>query len=367
MIGLSVIAAVLAFVVALLIGRHAFAVGEALGILDWPDKAGGRKQHSYVTPLVGGTAVVLSIFAATLLTLGAVTQQSLDVASHLGVVGLCVFAIYAIGLTDDRVALSARVRLAISAAVLLMAMISDPSIVVARLQFGAWTLELGRFGLLFTLLCYVGLLNAVNMSDGKNGLVISMAAIWMGVLLLHAPSYWTPALVAGLVALGVTFWFNMQSRLFLGDGGSYGIGAFIALLTVSIHNDATPGLAGAALTPLQIVAMFLIPVIDTVRLMVARKLRGGSPFEGDRNHLHHHLFNRWGWPRGLVVYATLVGAPNLVAQVLPGSAWLAIIVMMSVYVWLLVTRVAAPVVAAQTVADVGPVTDRVLDASDRAA
>ncbi|MCA3255691.1 MAG: hypothetical protein INF91_08760, partial [Alphaproteobacteria bacterium] len=175
------------------------------------------------------------------------------------------------------------------------------------------------------------------------------------------------ALIAGLVALGVTFWFNMQSRLFLGDGGSYGIGAFIALLTVSIHNDATPGIAGAAITPLQIIAMFLIPVIDTVRLMVARKLRGGSPFEGDRNHLHHHLFNRWGWPRGLVVYAALVGIPNLVAQVEPASAWLAIVVMLSVYVWLLVTRVAEPVAAAPHAVELAPVTDRVLDVSDRAA
>jgi UDP-GlcNAc:undecaprenyl-phosphate GlcNAc-1-phosphate transferase len=340
-------------VLAVLIGRNAFAVGKALGVLDWPDSAGGRKLHNNVTPLVGGTAVVLSIFAATLLTLGYVSTRSIDVASHLGVVGLCVFAIYAIGLTDDRVALSARVRLAISAAVLLMAMVGDPSIVISSLDLGGVSIELGRFGLVFTLLCYVGLLNAVNMADGKNGLVITMSMIWLSVLLLHSPAYWVPAIVAGLAALGVTLWFNMRGRLFLGDGGSYGIGAFIALLTVSIHGGGNPGLAGVPLTPLQIVTMFLVPVLDTVRLMVARKLRGVSPFEGDRNHLHHHLWNRWGWPRGLVVYSALVGIPSVVTQMFPAAAPGAIVGMVAAYFWLLaVTRASLPVAREPAVAAV---------------
>ena len=76
----------------------------------------------------------------------------------------------------------------------------------------------------------------------------------------------------------------------------------------------------------EVAVMFAIPVFDTIRLMATRALRGRSPFEGDRDHLHHHLYARIGWPRGLGVYMAMVGLPNLAAMIWPGTGlvWLAV-------------------------------------------
>ena len=56
-----------------------------------------------------------------------------------------------------------------------------------------------------------------------------------------------------------------------------------------------------------VAVMFAIPVFDTIRLMISRVAQRRSPFEGDRDHLHHHLYARIGWRAGLSVYLELVG------------------------------------------------------------
>jgi UDP-GlcNAc:undecaprenyl-phosphate GlcNAc-1-phosphate transferase len=68
--------------------------------------------------------------------------------------------------------------------------------------------------------------------------------------------------------------------------------------------------------------LFAVPLFDTIRLMVVRLARSQSPFEGDRDHLHHHLHARLGWPRGLLVYLTLVAVPNTAAVIWPGTGWM---------------------------------------------
>jgi UDP-GlcNAc:undecaprenyl-phosphate GlcNAc-1-phosphate transferase len=85
-----------------------------------------------------------------------------------------------------------------------------------------------------------------------------------------------------------------------------------------------------------VAVMFAIPVLDTIRLMASRVLQRRSPFEGDRDHLHHHLHRRIGWPRGLWLYLAMVGLPNLAALAWPGTGlvWLAVSVLIYVGVML---------------------------------
>ena len=84
---------------------------------------------------------------------------------------------FLIGVADDRFELSVRARLGIATLVLLLVIFTAPDFALAFLRFG---LEpgmrlLGLASVPFTLLCLVGLLNAVNMADGKNGIAISFA------------------------------------------------------------------------------------------------------------------------------------------------------------------------------------------------
>ena len=243
-------------------------------------------------------------------------QQSLQwVAIAVGAMGL-------LGLADDRFGLSPMFRLAAALLVLTLTIVYAPEFRVEYLRFnGVPTLFLlpTWLSVVFTLVCLIGLLNAVNMADGKNGLVITLAIIWTSVLFAHNPKAFDPLLMAIIGCLVVLLVFNMKSALFLGDGGSYAVSAVFGLLAIYAYNQSFPTFGAA-----QVATMFLVPVLDTVRLMSWRIRHGRSPFAGDRNHLHHYLHARWDWPMGLAIYAALVATPNYLSVVFPEAslAWL---------------------------------------------
>jgi len=324
--------AVLALLMAGLVGWKAGALGRVLGLLDWPDPAGGRKLHARVTPLVGGIGVVPATLAGAIIA-WAVIPSSPVVSQHLmwfcGVVGL----LFVIGMADDRLGLGPRLRLLASLGVFALAVIYAPDFRVSFLLFTtgpAFILPAG-LAIVFSLVCLVGLLNAVNMADGKNGLVISLAMIWTVILWIEAPSFLDPLFAALGVSLAIMLVFNMRGRLFLGDSGSYGLSAVLGLLAIYSYNHAFGDFRADRLA-----LLFVVPVIDTIRLTTSRAMKGRSPFKADRDHLHHHIAYRWGWPSGLSIYLGLVGIPNFAAFIWPTLAPLFLILTLPAYVAVLV-------------------------------
>jgi UDP-GlcNAc:undecaprenyl-phosphate GlcNAc-1-phosphate transferase len=311
----------IAFVISLLVGLAASPIGRWLGLLDFPDPSGGRKLHARITPLVGGLAVILSILSVALLTIANRTTSS-AVETHLLWFTFAVASMYLIGATDDRFGLGPKIRLALAFIVLLLVVLYAPDFGLPFLRFSgsARTWFLDDAGQGFALLCLVGLLNAVNMADGKNGLVIGVCLIWSVTLALRCPAPLLPLLAATITTLAVMLYFNLKGRLFLGDGGSYALSGIFGLLAIYIYNHEF-----AVVRADHIAVLFAIPVFDTIRLMTSRVRSGRSPFAADRTHLHHFLADRWGWPRrGLFIYLTLVGVPNLLTLLMPalGLVWL---------------------------------------------
>ena len=336
---LSALCALLALLLALLVGFFATPLGRASGLLDFPDTNGGRKQHKRVTPLVGGIAVAGGAVLSALATAALTSNPAPSLTIHLGWLTATVTVMFAIGVADDRYHLSPRVRLIAAILLLLLVVSYAPDFSLAFLRFsGQDTLFLlGRGGDIFSLVCLVGLLNAVNMADGKNGLVIGMGLVWTAVLAVHAPATILPLLAGIGTALAVMWAFNMAGKLFLGDGGSYAMSGCFGLLAIYTYNHGFDTMRAD-----DVAVMFAIPVFDTVRLMVVRAWSGRSPFQGDRDHLHHHLFVQWGWPCGLCVYLALVALPNLGASLWTGTGLYWLLVSLGAYVAvMLVTRYAA--------------------------
>jgi UDP-GlcNAc:undecaprenyl-phosphate GlcNAc-1-phosphate transferase len=321
------LAALIGLSVALLVSGNAMRIGAALDLLDLPDS--DRKLHAAATPLVGGMAVAAAALAGALLSF----WKSGD--SHfLGLVA-AVAVMFGIGVVDDRQHLKPVTRLLASVSLLLVVIAIAPGFRAVTLRFSGIdaTLQLGLVGgLLFTLLSLVGLLNAVNMADGKNGIVAGMALVWTSVLAAHAPVQVLPVLVATGAALLVIGGFNMAGKLFLGDGGSYALSALFGLLAIYVYN-----LPNYAMTADEVALLFAIPVFDTIRLMAARTASGRSPFTGGRDHLHHYIYGRVGWPQGLLVYLSLVALPNVGALVWPGSGVVWLIVSLAAYIAVLLT------------------------------
>ena len=296
-----------AVMVAILLCLNAQRICSSLNLMDIPV---GRKKHAAPTPLMGGV-VLLGAFVPVALVCIVAFASERWFGSLLIWLG-CVSAMALVGLGDDRHSLSPRVRLIISFAVFAAAAAADPTFNVRVLDFNIPPLTLGLgtswLAIIFTVICCVGLLNAVNMADGKNGLVLGLSLGWIAILANGAVGPLLPliALFAGILL--VLLVFNLRNKLFLGDGGAYAIATGVGLLAIIVYN--TPGTHTLrAMSADELVILFVVPVADSFRLTYKRLRQGRSPMSADRDHLHHHLQDRFGWPAGLFVYWLLALLP----------------------------------------------------------
>jgi len=203
-------------------------------------------------------------------------------------------------------------------------LVPDFELSFLRFSFISQSFFLEGWSAVFSILCLVGLLNAVNMADGKNGLVTGLSLVWCALLALYVPQHSLPLIFGMFGSLCVVSYFNLKGRLFLGDSGSYALSVLFGLLAIYAYNVNFAYVNADA-----IALWFLIPVLDCVRLMVWRVVQGRSPFSPDSSHLHHHLDRSMGWRRGLPFYVSLVAVPAILAYLWPAATglWMGLSVM----------------------------------------
>lgn len=272
-------------------------------LLNLMDIPADRKKHKAPTPLMGGITLLVAFVPVALAYI--VLFASERWFGSLLIWVSCVSAMALVGLGDDRHSLSPRSRLIISFAIFGTAAAIDPTFNVRVLDFNVPPLTLGLgtwwLAIFFTVICCVGLLNAINMADGKNGLVLGLSLGWLAILALRAAGPLLPLIGLFAAVLLVLFVFNMRGKLFLGDGGAYAIATAIGLLAIMAYN--TPGTHSLrAISADELVLLFVVPVADSFRLSYKRLRAGRSPMSADRDHLHHHLQDNFGWPLGLFLY-----------------------------------------------------------------
>ena len=146
----------------------------------------------------------------------------------------------------------------------------------------------------FTVLWMVGVINAMNLIDGLDGLAGGVAffavatnfllALFRGDVLLCLAM----AALAGAVLGFLVFNFNPAS-IFMGDTGSMFLGFVLA--AVSLKTSSKSGTAVAMLVP--IISLGL-PIMDTLLAMTRRMLLGRPMFSADKEHIHHRLMSRLG-------------------------------------------------------------------------
>ena len=154
-------------------------------------------------------------------------------------------------------------------------------------------------GLAFTAFVYLAVINAVNLMDGIDSylaIFCSLVCLLFGLIFLNG-SILTLSLICLLLiaSLSVFIRYNLSStkKLFVGDAGSLFLGFWIAYFLVIFINMTdyvgffTVFAIKAENLPVLAVAIINIPVLDTLRVMLIRVLKGKSPFAADRNHIHH--------------------------------------------------------------------------------
>lgn len=260
-----------------------------LGLVDSPDD---RKKHEGHIPLIGGVAMFLGLLFA-LLTLPISLH---DYRSLIAGGALLVF----VGILDDFHELSTRARFMaqIAAALLMTAWGGVTLQSLGNLIFYKEILLHG-WALPVTVFATVGIINAVNMTDGIDGLAGGLTFIELAFLLFL--SIHTGQLLAAhilLLMLGVVFAFLIfnfpiskftRPRVFMGDAGSMFLGFVLAWFLVELSQGTT-----RAVSPVTMLWIMTVPLFDVGGVMVRRLQKRASLFAPDREHLHHVLHD-WGF------------------------------------------------------------------------
>jgi UDP-GlcNAc:undecaprenyl-phosphate GlcNAc-1-phosphate transferase len=204
--------------------------------------------------------------------------------------------------------------------------------VLALPFFGAVTL--GPLSLVFTLLWIVGVINAMNLIDGLDGLAAGVGLFGVATTFVLAASRGDAIMMLFMAGLGgsligfLVYNFNPAS-IFMGDTGSMFIGYVLAV--GSIQTSQKSSTAVAILVP--IVALGL-PIADTLLAMIRRAVHRRPMFSADRAHIHHKLIDLGLTQRQavLVLYGTsiLLGGTALLLTVASSVQSAAILAAMSV-------------------------------------
>ncbi len=273
------------FIVTLLLLYFLKNKAAAIGLVDRPDS---RKVHHGDVPLIGG----LAIFAACLMSLYALAPAPTRALAFFS--GGAVLVL--IGSLDDYFSFAAVPRFVaqICAAWIIAAV---GGVVVADLGHllpGGGLVELGIWSLPFTIFATVGVINALNMVDGIDGLSGSLTLValtGLAVAAALAGEFHTLRFLAMFISGVAAFLvYNLrlpgrrQAAVFLGDAGSMFLGFTLAWFIIGLSQAPSH-----AISPAAGLWFLMVPLFDTVFVMLRRMLRGQSPFRADRQHLHHYL------------------------------------------------------------------------------
>ena len=266
------------------------------GVLDNPQS---RKLQRAPVPLLGGVAVFFGI------VFGACVSRAFCGSGMLYPLMLGAIVCLYLGTLNDILGLSPYTRFLMEILVV-VAMMSVKDYAINDFH-GLWGVHRipDWAAWLLTILTVVGIINAINLLDGVDGLssgFCMMASLMFCYVFFRSGDYsWSAFSAATSGALFPFFLHNVfgkKSKIFLGDGGTLVAGLLIASFIIRTLQTNSPVENYFHQDRISFVAFSLaslaVPIFDTLRVMGARIVRGHSPFDADKTHLHH-LFIEMGF------------------------------------------------------------------------
>jgi len=189
-----------------------------------------------------------------------------------------------VGLADDITQkISPYRRLMAMIAIVALTVIISPSLLPSHIDFLVLDDVLSHpiVMTVATTVVVVGFINAGNIADGANGLLAITGLCVFYLAYQHTQS----VLFFGLfVSVSVFALYNLASgKIFLGDFGSYGLSAMMALACLDLLRSSDASIWFFA-------AILSYPCTEVVRVIANRLLRSKSPFAADNSHVHNKFF-----------------------------------------------------------------------------
>lgn len=276
-------------------------IAKEKNLVDNPD---ARKLQKVPVPVVGGLAVFFGLLFGLLYGITMMNIFAGDIGMLSGIVSvnrllpivLGMSIMLYVGCMDDIMGLSPKARFLIEILVIL-GLIYSSGISVDSLH-GLWGIDEipSVVAVPLTIFAGVGIINAINMVDGVNGLSSGLCitcSMLFGLQFFCIGDYVNAVLAFSIASSLFLFFihnvFGNQSRMFIGDAGTMVMGVLMTWFVMCSMHDAGRGmiLDYAYCPTAVVVAILSVPVADTLRVMTMRVFHGKSPFSPDKTHLHH--------------------------------------------------------------------------------
>jgi UDP-N-acetylmuramyl pentapeptide phosphotransferase/UDP-N-acetylglucosamine-1-phosphate transferase len=262
------------------------------------DEPGIRSSHLRKIANLGGVAIFYSIgicapiFAYELFDLYKFLFASLVILLYVGVM-------------DDIVIMRAYKKLV--AQIIVSCLVVIGSDIRIRNLFGIFGIyEINYFvSVIFSIVTFIILINAFNLIDGIDGLAGGYSVVCsalFGISYYRLGSYNYPLVVLSVIIIGSVLaflYYNLSNyrtdKIFMGDTGSMLLGFLLAFTSISFIDifidKKLPDVPRYNLqsAPVVAVAILILPIIDTLNVIIIRLINKKSPFDADKNHIHHRL------------------------------------------------------------------------------
>ena len=277
------------------------------------DKPTARKLHTIAKPRFGGIAFGLGIIIIGWFIL----NDHMQFTWYF----LAAIAMFVLGAVDDYWTITWHIKLptqVLTAFLVWVQFIQD----VPMITFFGYSITDNPYiiGALF-IFWFVGIVNAVNLIDGMDGLaggyifLTSFFALIIGWIAGNKDFIYFNTIYMG--AMGAFLYFNQRpAKFFMGDSGSLLLGFHVAVLPL-LFFDTSPATQIINMTPFIILSSYLI--IDTARVFYDRLKRKMHPLEPDQNHLHHLLYGSTGSYKGtlltIFIYLSIFGVIAIISLI----------------------------------------------------
>lgn len=283
------------------------------------DVPGGRKHHGSAIPRLGGIAIVAGIAIPVVLSLTMFSDRAARSLSPSEIFGyvIAILIVLCLGIVDDLRGVGPFQKLFFQLAAAALVVALGWRITRIWLPLDG-RFEVGALAPFLSILWIVGVTNAINFTDGLDGLAAGIVAIISTSLMIFAVMQSSPQTVVAMSSIaGACLGFLRHNwrpaRIYMGDSGSLTLGFLLATISLRSSPSVKASTAVAILVPILALGM---PVFDTLLVMWYRLLRGHRTrnffarlIRPDRSHLHHLLHdNRPGRPEVMpVLYGVTAG------------------------------------------------------------
>ena len=294
-------------------------ISNFLKIYDNPDFK--RKMHKNKVPQIGGIVFYLN-FCIYLIFDKIYFKNFIDL-SYL-VIFFSTFFIFLTGILDDKFNINAKLKTILFISIFFFSIILEKSLIINNLSFSFYETEIDikKFSIFFTVLCFFLFINAFNMYDGING-QIGIYIIILFSYLVFKNLYFNFSIAIIITSIFFIF-FNLKNKIFLGDNGSLFISFIFSLIIIYTNNK------NLNIYSDEIFILMMLPGIDMARLFIVRIFNKKNPMKADNNHFHHILCRKISPQSSLMINSFLILTP-IIAYTLGLSSFLIIILFLISY------------------------------------